>query len=87
MINLATIAAMIPPEYRTKVLTDNFIYKAAPISSDKHLRILAYIYQTFIDPAELDLDCSFCVTALLDKFKHLQPFLVELEREDKLLDL
>lgn len=83
------IAKLIPERYRDKLLEENIIYKAIAVPSDPHMKVLYTIWKTYIEPnnTSLSMDCSYCLANILKNFKGLQDPLIELSKNDKLLDL
>lgn len=79
------IAGLIPAEYRREMLETNAISSAMASGGDPTMQYLAVIWKKYIDPNE-KLDCSLCLERILRNLRELQPLLVELERESRLLD-
>lgn len=88
-MQLNKIAKRIPEQYREKLLADNIIYKAIAIPSDPHMKVLFSVWKTYIEPnnTSLSMDCAYCLANILKNFKGLQDTLIELSKNDKLLDL
>lgn len=90
MINGNYIAAKrIPQQFRQQLLSENVIYKAVPGAGDVQMGILVIIYNNYIftegEPIKMDNPCLACLGKVLDIFKLLEPELIALEKESKLL--
>ena len=80
-------AALIPREYRQKLLNENIIYKAAALPQDPHMRVLFVVWSNYIDDNPGKMDCVFCLQNILSNFKEMQDILIQLEKDAALLDL
>lgn len=83
-MNQKQIAQMIPAEYRREILDTNMINRASAHTGDASMNYLGVIWNNYIAPEE-NLSCSLCLERVLSNFKSLQPYLIELEKESKLL--
>lgn len=84
---LHQLARSIPKEYRDQILDENMIYKAIPASTDRHMRILFTIWTQYVDPnGENDLGCPYCVTNVLNNFKQLEQILIDIRKQEQILD-
>lgn len=90
MSNNLAVAKSIPPEFRRQLLNDNIIYKAVVTPGDTHMAILIIIYRTYIfseePPIDINNPCLKCLAKILEVFRVIQPELVTLEKESKLLE-
>jgi hypothetical protein len=84
MSNLRELAKLIPDEYRREILQLNMITNAKGSASDPNMHYLATIWKNYIEPG-FSPDCGLCYGRVLENMKHLQPVLIELEQESKLL--
>lgn len=89
------IAKQIPAEFRETILLGNFIWKALAKDSDPDMIKLFIIYKNYIEPDNAQYQyadgrivnaCQMCLTNILDKFKLLEPYLIILEKEAKLIE-
>lgn len=82
-------AKTIPPDFRKMLLDGNVIYKALAAAGDIQMNILVIIYNNYIftegEPIDMSNPCLTCLGKILDIFRLLQPELVNLEKENKLL--
>lgn len=89
MSNNLLVAKQIPAEFRRQLLNDNIIYKAVADTGDGHMAILIIIYRTYIftdePPIDINNPCLKCLAKILKIFQTIQPELVILEKESKLL--
>lgn len=90
------LARMINPDVRKSMLEGNYIYKAVADENDTHMIMLFIIYSNYIEPDNSNYSykdgritnvCRLCIGNVLDKFKLLEPYLISLERESKLIEL
>lgn len=79
------IAALIPAKYRTEILETNMIATAQAVATDGPMSYLATLWKEYIAPHE-DIRCPLCLARILKNYHELQPFLVDLEKQTKLLD-
>jgi hypothetical protein len=99
LITLLDIAALIPPDFRRQLLENNEIYKAVPENNDLNMQVLFVLYSNFIDPnnamyaykstdgyIEIQTTCKICLNNIIAKFRELEPFLVQLEKEKQLYE-
>ena len=99
MITLNDIAALIPPTFRRQLLENNEIYKAVPDNNDLNMQVLFVLYSQFIDPnnaqyaykstdgyIEILTTCKICLNNVIAKFRELEPFLIQLEKEYQLYE-
>ncbi len=89
------IAQQIPPQFRADILLGNFIWKALANESDPDMIKLFIFYKNYIEPDNLQYQyengrivnaCKMCLTKILDTFKLLEPYLIILEKESKLIE-
>lgn len=81
------LAKLIPTRHRTLILHDNVIYKAIPKGNDIQMKILFTLWTNYVDPGgDHDIECGFCLNEMLNNFKTLLPHLVDLAKEEKLLE-
>ncbi|KAA5532660.1 hypothetical protein F0919_17925 [Taibaiella lutea] len=86
-MTLNEMAMAIPKEYRNQILEENMIYKSIASASDRHMRILFTLWTQYVDPhGENDLDCPMCVTNIFNNFKQLEPALIEIRKQEKILE-
>lgn len=98
-MTLKDIAAKIPSHYRKDLLLNNEIYKAIADRSDSNMQMLWVLYSNYIEPNNAQYvyenkggeiiiagSCNICLNTVLTKFKELEPFLIELEKEKNLYD-
>jgi len=95
MIGFYDIAKMIPASFRADILHGNYIYKAVADEDDPHMIALFVFYKNYIEPnneqyqvvnGKIINACKLCLTNILDKFKILEPHLIQIEKEFKLLE-
>lgn len=83
------ISKQIPDIVRVELLTDNVIYKAVAAARDVHMAILLVVYNNHIHPEGERIDinnpCIACLANILEIFRNLEPYLILLEKESKLL--
>lgn len=79
------LAKQIPGEYRREILLTNMISRAIASTADASMSYLGTVWKNYIAPEE-DLSCGLCLQRVLQNFRQMQPVLVELEKEVKLLD-
>lgn len=84
-MTLKQIATMIPAEYRREILQTNMISQAIASNADTSMHYLGTIWKTYVSPDE-DLGCGMCLERILNNYRQLQPILVEMEQESRLLD-
>jgi hypothetical protein len=86
--NFRTLAQLIPAKHRRLIVENNLIYKAIPQPGDLHMESLRIIWATCIEPnGNNDPSCNTCLNRILGNFRELETTLVEMVREDNLLDL
>lgn len=86
-MSLKRIAALIPKEYRKEILELNIIEHSAfengvPNGSMNHLII---IWKDYVEP-DFKAECNRCITRMMDNYKALKPTLMEMHKEEKLLN-
>lgn len=95
LIGYYDMAKKIPAEFRQMILLGNFIWKALPKGDDADMIKLAIFYKNYIDPTNEQIRiennkildaCQLCLTNILDRFKLLEPYLIQLEKEKNLLE-
>ena len=84
-MTLRQIAEQIPGEYRKEILEMDMISKAIATNSDANMSYLGVIWKKYVAPDE-DLGCGMCVSRILGNYRQLQPLLITMEKESKLLD-
>lgn len=84
-MKLADAAKLIPAEYRKEILDTNMISTAASNRGNVEMQYLATVWKTNIEP-DFKETCGICLTDLLRKLVAIQPYLIELEKESRLLD-
>lgn len=86
-MTLNELARSIPKEFRDQILGENMIYKSIPSYTDRHMRILFTIWVQYVDPnGENNIDCPACVTNIYNNFKQLEKTLIEIRKQDEILD-
>lgn len=89
-MTIKDVAALIPDKFRKQILDDNVIYKAVAKGPDMQMRILVILYRNYINPGLPDIDmdnpCIRCLVDILDQFKSMEQYLVEIEREHNLIE-
>lgn len=83
-MSIKKIAALIPAEYRKEILELNMIQRAVANSADATMSYLATIWKNYIEP-DFTGDCNLCYGRVLDNFKQMKPYLVEMEKVNNLL--
>lgn len=83
------LAKKVPDEIRLDLLTDNVIYKAVAAAHDIHMAILLVVYNNHVhpgaEPININNPCLKCLANVLDIFRELEPYLIMVEKESKLL--
>lgn len=80
------LAEMIPAEYRKEILELNIISKAQAIAGNSSMYYLFTIWKNYVETsADLSLDCNMCLSRILHNYAEIQPELIELEKQSKLL--
>ncbi len=78
---------MVPAEYRKEILTTNMIAKATASASDQSMFQLFTIWKNYIEPdGDFNLECGFCLQRILQNWIGMQATLIELEKEDQLMN-
>ena len=78
---------MIPASFRDKILETNSIYKAVAIPQDPHMKILFTVWTTYVNPGGgLEPECTKCLGEILGYYKTLQEYMIEMRRQDQLLN-
>lgn len=89
------MAKQIPSDCRNAMLEGNYIFKAVAREDDADMVKLFVLYRNFIEPnnevykyenGKIKDACQLCLTNILDKFKLLEPYLILLEKESKLIE-
>jgi hypothetical protein len=78
------IANQIPSNYRKEILETNLISSAIASASDPAMQYLGTIWKNYVNPME-KLDCGMCLERVLNNYRQLQPVMIEMEKERKLL--
>lgn len=84
MSKLLQIAGLIPAEYRKEILDLQMIERAVAKDGDECMHYLNVIYKNYIDP-EHDPTCNLCHARVLKNFRNLKQTLIELEKNNNLL--
>lgn len=84
-MNIKKIAERIPGEYRKEILDLEMIDKAIPNNTDNTMHYLSVIWKNYIEP-DFDAACNLCYSRVLDNMKKLKPILIEIEKENRLLN-
>lgn len=89
------IAKRIPDDIRSQMLHGNYIFKAVANEQDAHMIMLFIIYANYIEPYNPSYKyadgriidaCPICLTQILDKFKMLESYLIEMEKQQNLIE-
>lgn len=88
-MTLCDLCKQLPREYRQQLLDGNVIYKAIAKQEDTHMAMLFIYWKNYFEPGNesLEMACRSCLNSILEKFKMLEQYFVELEKEDQLLEL
>lgn len=78
------IANLIPREYRDDILEKDMINKAQAVNSDNTMLYLHTIWKSYVD--SMIGDCALCLQKVLNNYRQLQPVLISLAKNEKLLD-
>lgn len=84
-MSIKLLAAKIPAKFRREILEMNIINTAIAVPYDPSMQYLLEVYKEYINPNE-DAQCGRCLTRVLSHWKDMCPYLLELERSQKLLD-
>ncbi|SHK92959.1 hypothetical protein SAMN05444266_101621 [Chitinophaga jiangningensis] len=84
LLTVLDFAGKIPAEYRREILATNMIYHAVANAGDASMFYLFTIWSNYIEPG-LQIGCGACLERILHNFKEMQPHLVTLEQQNKLL--
>lgn len=79
------IAKLFSSEDRKHILTENLISSAAPIQSNESMRKLGIYWKVYVEP-DFKPECGLCLNRILNNYRQLQPYLIELEQNSNLLD-
>jgi len=88
-MNYKQIARRIPDNVRSQIILseENPITKAVPVQVNYHMNLLFEVWFTFIEPnTTKKYNCPICLQNILDNFRQMQGALVELEKENQLLN-
>jgi len=85
------LAKKIPDRIRSErlIIESDPIDNAQPVGSNFHMQLLFDIYAEFLFPwqkEDLDLGCSRCLNRIRNCFAEMKPHLIELEKQNKLLN-
>lgn len=81
MSSMKKIAESVPHEYRQKIITQWLPVATATMGNDAY-KMLWEAYFIYIDPDGIKKDnCPICLQNILDNWKKLSPYLVEVEKE------
>ncbi len=79
------LANKIPAHYRKEILELNLVAKAVAVTYNESMAYLLIIYKDYINPDERT-DCNLCCARVLDQFKKMLPYFIELEKDNRMLD-
>ena len=79
------LAKKIPSEYRKEILDGNMIANATFIKDEPNTDYLATIYKNYFE-TDFKTGCGRCLERLSKAMRNMLPFLIELEKESRLLD-
>lgn len=77
-------AELIPANYRREILLTNMIKNAVAIGSDPNMYYLFTVWNNHVE--KVDAGCNSCYVRVLDNWKGILPDLIELEKEESLLN-
>jgi hypothetical protein len=83
------LAKKIPDRIRSERLMtmDDPIENAQAVSSNLQMQLLFAIYTEFLFPGkEEDINCWRCLNRIINCFKEMRPYLIQLEKENHLLN-
>lgn len=87
-MTLYQMAKQLPDKYRKHLIEENVIYKAIAKADDTHFKMLVIYWENYFDASlKVDTACNICLNGLLNKFKLLEPYFVQIEKESQLLEL
>lgn len=87
MSNFKTLALRIPKQLRDEILTENYIANVVSITDNVYMQYLWTVWYEYVDiGGELDIECGYCRAAVIENFMKLQPALIEIHKEEKLLE-
>lgn len=79
---------LIPKDRRDEIISKNIIANAVPLGSNAYMKFLFVLWYNYIEPnGQGSLDCSFCLQNVLGNFKAMQDTIIELHKEEQLLEL
>lgn len=81
---LRQIAELIPAEYRREILLTNMINTAQP-SNNFEMNYLITVWRNYYEPT-LNVNCGLCYVRVLGEWKKLHATLIEMEKENQLLN-
>lgn len=83
MSTIKEIAKKIPDEVRSlRILTpENPIFNATNSLINPHMKLLADVWYTFIEPNKDRSTCPICLENILTNFGQMQETLIELEED------
>ena len=79
------IAQMIPQEYRKEIIETGLIHSAIPTITNPSMNYLGIIWKNYVSPEE-DLHCGLCLQRIIENYRQMEPILIQLEKERKLLN-
>ena len=79
------LAALIPSEYRKEILQLNMVQSAVGVPYNPTMQYLITIWTAYIEP-DFTPDCNICCGRALDGFKAMLPAMIQMEKEDNLLN-
>lgn len=83
------LARRIPDNVRTQrlICAADPITRALPIQTDYNMNLLFNVWFEFVEPnGAKKINCPNCLQTVLDSFRHMKPYLIELEQEYRLLN-
>lgn len=84
-MSIKELAKLIPAEYRREILQLDMISRANAQGSDPSMLHLAVVWKNYIEP-DFEGGCPLCYSRVLTTFRSMQDDLIELERNENLLN-
>lgn len=84
-MKISEIAAAIPAEYRKEILETNMIADSIAQRGNPQIEYLANVWKVYVEAA-FNPTCNRCLETLKRNFVIMQPILIKLEQESKLLN-
>lgn len=86
-MSLKELALRIPKLLRDEILTENYIANAVSIEDNVYMKYLWEVWYGYVDPGtDQDITCGYCRNTVIENFQKIQPALIEIHKEEKLLD-